>query len=110
MFSDEDGFKVEGLEVGMVTLMGKILSADHGETKSTIVIEDHTGSIEVVQWHDENSESPQDQQQNGIVDGANVRVLGSVRTQKDKRYIMVKIYIKSPNCIWSLTTSSAKKS
>ena len=76
----------------MVTLMGKILSADHGETKSTIVIEDHTGSIEVVQWHDENSESPQDQQNNGIVEGANVRVLGSVRTQKDKRYIMVKIY------------------
>ena len=55
----------------------------------SIVIEDHTGSIESVQWHDENSESVQDHQENGVVEGAHVRILGSVRTQQDKRYLMV---------------------
>ena len=85
----DDGLKVEGIEVGMVSLVGKILSVEHGETKSTIVIEDHTGSIEAVQWHDENSESAQDQEANGIIEGADVRILGSVRTQQEKRYLMV---------------------
>jgi len=85
----DEGLKVEGLEVGMVSIVGKILSVENGETKSTIVIEDHTGSIEAVQWHDENSESVQDQQENGVVEGAHVRMLGSVRTQQDKRYLMI---------------------
>jgi hypothetical protein len=88
-FLGDDGLKVEGIEVGMVSLVGKILSVEHGETKSTIVIEDHTGSIEAVQWHDENSESAQDQEANGIIEGADVRILGSVRTQQEKRYLMV---------------------
>jgi len=82
----DDGLKVEGIEVGMVSLVGKILSVEHGETKSTIVIEDHTGSIEAVQWHDENSESAQDQEANGIIEGADVRILGSVRAQQEKRF------------------------
>jgi len=85
----DDGLKIEGIEVGMVSIVGKILSTDHGETKSTIVIEDHLGTIEAVQWHDENSESPQDQEANGIIEGADVRIIGSVRTQQDKRYLMV---------------------
>jgi len=85
----DEGLKVEGLDVGMVSVVGKILSVDHGETKSTIVIEDNTGSIESVQWHDENSETVQDQQENGVVEGATVRILGSVRTQQDKRYLMI---------------------
>merc|ERR1711970_1633738 len=63
----------------MVSVVGKILSVDHGETKSTIVVEDNTGSIESVQ----------DQQENGVVEGATVRILGSVRTQQDKRYLMI---------------------
>ena len=35
-FSGDEGLKVEGLEVGMVSIVGKILSVENGETKSTI--------------------------------------------------------------------------
>merc|ERR1711860_268698 len=55
--SGDDGLKVEGLEVGMVTIMGQVLAIDHADTKTTITIEDNSGSIEAVQWNDENTDT-----------------------------------------------------
>ena len=83
----EEGLKVEGIEVGMVALVGKVESTDHAETKSTYHIEDDSGTIECVQWNDESTGGSR--QDEGIVDGTYVRVVGSVRTQQEKKYVMV---------------------
>ena len=73
----------------MVAIAGHVIKVDHADTKSTFTIEDNSGSLDAVQWNDENSDSLQDQQDSGVVEGNNVRVIGSVRTQQDKRYVMV---------------------
>lgn len=71
----------------MVALVGKVESTDHAETKSTYRIEDDSGSVECVQWNDESTGGSR--QDEGIVDGTYVRVVGSIRTQQEKKYIMV---------------------
>ena len=73
----------------MVAVVGQIMKVDHADTKTTIYLEDNSGSIEAVRWNDENTDSQEDQVAQGIVEGNNVRVIGSVRAQQDKRYLMV---------------------
>lgn len=87
-FSGDDGLKVEGLEVGMVTIVGQVLKVDNADTKTTITIEDSSGTIDAVQWNDENTDTASELQMNGVVEGNTIRVFGSVRSQQDKRYVM----------------------
>lgn len=81
----EDSLKVEGQEVGMVTVVGKVLSVEHAETKSTYVLEDDSGSVEAVHWVEETSAAKND----GVSEGTHARIVGSVRSQSDKKYVMI---------------------
>merc|ERR1712141_998934 len=85
----DDGLKIEGLEVGMVSIAGQILKIEHSETKSTFTLEDNSGTIEAVQWNDESTASASELQEVGVVEGTKARVVGSVRSQQDKRYVML---------------------
>lgn len=83
--SREDNFQVEGIDVGMVIIVGKVINVETTATKTTLVVEDDSGSIEVVQWIDE------DAKQKEVWDeGTQVRVIGNVRSQGDsnKKHVM----------------------
>lgn len=78
----EEGFTVEGMEVGMVVICGKVTSVERAATKTTYTMEDNSGSLEVVQWIDEGAMGAEHNE------GADVKVVGSVRTQQEKRHVM----------------------
>ncbi len=82
----EEGLKIESLEVGMITVVGKVESVEHADTKSTYRIKDDTGAFEAVHWIDESSGNRVEE---GIHEGSFARVVGSIRSQQDKKYVMV---------------------
>jgi len=84
----EEGLKVEGIEVGTLVVCGEIKSVDDAETKTTFHVDDGSGQVECVLWKDESGNKDKDPD-SVITQGTNVRVIGSVRSQQDKRYIMV---------------------
>ena len=87
-FAGEEGLKVEGIEVGTIVVCGEIKSVDDAETKTTFHVDDGTGQVECVLWKDESGNKDKDPD-SVITQGTNVRVLGSVRSQQDRRYVMV---------------------
>jgi len=78
----EEGFKVEDTDVGMVVVCGKVNAVERAATKTTYHIEDHSGTLEVVQWVDEGSAGAEHNE------GDEVKVVGSVRTQGEKKHVM----------------------
>lgn len=80
----EETFKVEGMEVGMVAVVGIVDSVDHQATKSIYFVRDDSGRIEAMQWKDENASAGEDIEENSYI-----RIVGSVRSQGDKKHIMV---------------------
>jgi len=80
---DGETFTVEGLEAGMVVVVGQVKSIDNQATKATYRIEDNTGAIDAVLWVDENKEPNSD-----VSESIYVRVVGGIRTNNDKKYIL----------------------
>jgi len=78
----EEGFTVEGTEVGMVVICGKVNAVERAATKTTYHLEDNSGTLEVVQWVDEGSAGAEHNE------GDEVKVVGSVRTQGEKKHVM----------------------
>lgn len=78
----EEGFTVEGMEVGMVVVLGRVLSVEKAATKTKYQIEDASGQVDVIQWIEEGSSEKEH------VEGTYVKVVGSIRTQADKKHIM----------------------
>jgi len=78
----EEGFTVEGMEVGMVVILGRVTSVEKAATKTTYQVEDSTGEVHVIQWIDEGSSEKEH------VEGTYVKVVGSIRTQASKKHIM----------------------
>ena len=72
----------------MVAVCGEIKSMEEAETKTTFNVHDGSGEVECVLWNDESGNKDKDPD-SVITQGTNVRVIGSVRSQQDKRYIMV---------------------
>ena len=81
---EEEHLKVEGQEVGMVSVIGQVKTVNHEATKSVYGIEDASGLIDVIQWLDEGKDSTKD----SVVEDCYVRVVGSIRTNKDRKYVM----------------------
>jgi hypothetical protein len=46
----EESVSVEGLEVGMVVLVGQVKRIDQQATKTIYTVEDNSGSIDAVHW------------------------------------------------------------
>jgi len=80
--SAEEGFTVEGVEVGMVVVAGRVVSMEKAATKSTYQIQDESGELEVIQWLEEGTNQPE------FSEGSPVKVVGSVRTQGEKKHLM----------------------
>lgn len=78
----EEGFTVEGMEVGMVVICGKVVGIDRAATKTVYQVEDNSGQVEIVQWVDDGTAGTEHN------DGDNVKVVGSLRTQGDKKHVM----------------------
>merc|ERR1712018_757844 len=66
----------------MVVVCGKVNAVERAATKTTYHIEDHSGTLEVVQWVDEGSAGAEHNE------GDEVKVVGSVRTQGEKKHVM----------------------
>jgi len=80
--SPEEGFTVEGSEVGMVVVVGRVVSIEKAATKSTYHIQDDSGELEVIQWLEEGTSQPD------FNEGSPVKIIGSIRTQGDKKHVM----------------------
>lgn len=78
----EEGFTVEGMEVGMVIICGRVVGIEKAATKTVYQLEDSSGRVEVVQWVDDGNASTEHNE------GDDVRVVGSLRTQGDKKHVM----------------------
>jgi len=78
----EEGFTVEGMEVGMIVICGKVSSIESAATKTVYQVEDSSGQVEVVQWVDDGTSGSEHSE------GDNVKVVGSLRTQGDKKHVM----------------------
>merc|ERR1712025_577872 len=73
---------VEGAEVGMVVVVGRVVTMEKAATKSTYQIQDDSGELEVIQWLEEGTNQPE------YSEGSPVKVIGSIRTQAEKKHIM----------------------
>jgi len=80
--SPEEGFSIEGTEVGMVKIVGRVTNLEKSATKCSYHFEDGSGSIECVQWVEEGLEEPE------FPEGNFIKVIGSVRTQGERKHIM----------------------
>merc|ERR1712083_940139 len=65
-----------------VVVCGKVNVVERAATKTTYHLEDNSGTLEVVQWVDEGSAGVEHNE------GDEVKVVGSVRTQGEKKHVM----------------------
>ncbi|KIK96326.1 hypothetical protein PAXRUDRAFT_32464 [Paxillus rubicundulus Ve08.2h10] len=72
-------------EIGQVTIVAYIASVQTQATNSQFMLDDGSGRIEARHWID--SSVDDESEKNGIVEGAYVRVLGSLKTFGSKKYI-----------------------
>ena len=84
--AEEDGIKIEGREIGMVSVIGQVKTVEQTATKTVYTVEDNSGSIEAVHWTDADAS---DGIASGVSEGMNGRFIGSVRSQQGKKHIMV---------------------
>lgn len=85
--SGEDGLRIGDLNFYLVTLVGIVRAVEATSVKVTYVLEDNTGCIEGVNWIDGEDGGQAAQPQ--AVENTYCRLSGTIRTQGDKRYIMV---------------------
>ena len=50
----DDQFEIDGVQVGLVTILGKIVSLVENENLTSYMIDDSTGVIEVKSWSNDN--------------------------------------------------------
>jgi len=78
----EEGFLVEGQEVGMMVIVGKVMDCEKATTKTTYKINDDSGEIEVIQWVEDGNTLDE------FAEGSNVKVYGSLRNNQGKKHMM----------------------
>ena len=66
---------MEGAEVGMVVVVGRVVTMEKAATKSTYHIQDDSGQLEVIQWLEEGTNQPE------YSEGSPVKVIGSIRQE-----------------------------
>nr|ACO10572.1 Replication protein A 32 kDa subunit [Caligus rogercresseyi] len=80
----EESLSIEGLEVGMVCLLGKVVSISNEATKGVYSLKDKTAQIDVIQWLDEGQDASKDD----VCEDMHARVIGTVRNSGGKKHIM----------------------
>ncbi|KAG6336409.1 hypothetical protein ID866_2682 [Astraeus odoratus] len=91
---------LDDTEIGQVTIVAHISSVQSQATNSQYILDDGSGRIEARRWVDSSVED--NSERLGIVEGAYVRVSGSLKMFGDKKYINASHIrpIKSPHEIY----------
>ncbi len=77
-------FKIDDVEIGQLTVVGKVLNLVSAHTNTTYKLDDTTGTIEVKQWLDAETAA---NTTNPIVIDSYVRVTGQLKSFNAKRYL-----------------------
>ena len=77
--------KVEGLDVGQLTVVGKILKIEHKETNTSFTIEDDSGEIEVIYWKNDDSHA---EDLTKYQESQDIRVIGIMKTKGQDKYVI----------------------
>ena len=98
---EEDGpLQVCGVEVGMVVMVVQIRQVMKGDTNIAYLVEDDTGRMEAVHYHDESTVA--------AIANTFVKIIGVLKTGREQN--MVTIYrLKSASALYSLTSSTGYK-
>nr|XP_053647373.1 replication protein A 32 kDa subunit-A-like [Cherax quadricarinatus] len=83
-----DNLLIAGMEVHMVDVVGLIRAVDITSTRITYTIDDHTATIEAVQWQ-EPEQGSDDPARGSLMEMTYCRVSGAIRSQMGKRHIIV---------------------
>ena len=59
--------------MGMVVVVGRVVTTEKAATKPTYQIQDDSGQLEVIQWLEEGTNQPE------YSEGSPVKVIGSIR-------------------------------
>lgn len=84
----EGPFKLNGKDLDLITIIGKIQNIQSMSTNTNYTIEDGTGSIDVRIWIDTNDNENDAQKRSQLSEGVYIRVVGSARFYHDKKSVM----------------------
>jgi len=93
----DEEFKLFGMPVQMVTIVGSLTAFDMQSTKATYTINDRTGDIKALWWleSDGGDETPR---LPTVKEGGLVRVFGSIRSQDGEKNLMVLKMLPIDDC------------
>lgn len=77
---------VDGVEISSITFVGKILNISAQATNTTFKLDDGTGTIEVKQWLDPDSQD-QASRTEKLVENTYARVHGTLKSFNNKRHV-----------------------
>ncbi|XP_050306079.1 replication protein A 32 kDa subunit [Anthonomus grandis grandis] len=82
-----DEFKLFGLPVQIVSIVGVLQSFDLQSTKATYTIQDHTGTVKAVWWVDK--ESDDETVLPDVKEGTYVKIFGTIKTADGEKSLLV---------------------
>lgn len=83
-----ESMQIVGMDVHMVVIVGVIRAVDVTSTRITYTIDDHSGTIDAVQWL-ESDQSSEDPARTSLMEMTYCRVSGAIRFQMGKRNLIV---------------------
>lgn len=83
----DDSFKIDGVEIYNVKLIGCLVSVKEQTTNSIYTLEDGTGRIDAKTWADESDESLTERKSR-LVEGAYVQVIGTMKEFNGGKSVM----------------------
>jgi len=96
----QESLIIEGFEFSMLKLVGLVRKVDESSTKTSYVIDDHTGQVNVTQFNEENDDGTHSAA-SGVAEGHYVKLYGNIRFYQGKPSVLCfKItQIEDPNLI-----------
>lgn len=76
--ADDDNFSADGVDLGMVTFVGKVVSAQGQYPKLVVKLDDGTSAIECTSWSDD--EAAMARKRDELTPGIYARVYGTLKT------------------------------
>jgi replication factor A2 len=86
-FAGDASFRIDGLEVKQVTIVGMVRAISLQTTNITYKIDDGTGIIEVKQWLDADKQASGDSSEQAFKEEEYVRVWGRLKHFNNKRHV-----------------------
>jgi replication factor A2 len=84
----EGPFNLNEKDLDHISVIGKIQSIQPMTTKTSYMIEDGTGSIEIIKWNDAGDSEIEAQKISIFKEGCYINVIGSLRSSQDKRSVL----------------------